>query len=341
MFDEVIDHEKIKTILTNFICTNHFPHSLLFYGPRGVGKFLMAKSIVKYFNCKNSNEKSRGKDNCSICRRIDEEIYPDLFIIRTEKIIKKSGEVKDSKEIKKDQIKQVIKQMQYKSFEGDYKFYIIDGAEAMNNISENAFLKTLEEPLPNNYIILISHNINTMLPTILSRCIKIKFESLKYETLKRIIQNKYNLDSDLTAKISLLANGSMKQAEILIEDEMYEEIFKLLDDFIKCITNKEINIDALFLFSKKINNLELQYINYMFDLLLIYLHESYLMSVYNENHSNIFKYYLNFKTKNIKLNSYNIIINKVLKSKYFLLNTNVEMKLLIEDLVLSIRKNLL
>ncbi|MBU1076290.1 MAG: AAA family ATPase [Spirochaetes bacterium] len=341
MFSEIKDQNKVKTILSNLISTDHFPHALLFYGPKGVGKFLTAKAIVKYFNCRNSDPKQKGNDHCSICSRIDEEIYPDLTIVRTEKTIKKSGEEKEAKEIRKDQIKEVMKIMKYKPFEGEYKFFIIDGAENMNNISENAFLKTLEEPLPNNHIILISHNINKMLPTVLSRCITIKFNRLKENTVLELLRKKYELSSEETERISFMANGSLNGIEFLTENKMADEIISVLDAIIECIAAKNIDMEALFMISQKIHSLQLNYLDHLFDLLLLYLHSSYLTTVHDAGNSRFFKYYLNFKTKNIKLNSYNIIISEVIKTKFYLVNTNVDVKLLVENLILLIRKNIL
>ena len=340
MFDEVLAQEKAQEIITNFIKAGRLPQSLIFYGPRGVGKFLMAKSIVKYFNCPNTDKKSRGLDNCNLCSRIDREIYPDMTVVRTEKTVTKSGQEKDSKEIKIDQIREVVKKAQFKPFEGENKFYIIDGAEAMNTVSENSFLKTLEEPLPNNYIILICHNINKILPTIFSRCIKIKFDSIKEDFLKKIIKKQFEIEDSLAEKLSLLSNGSIYNAGILIEDDMYKDIFKILESIIKIISAGIIDIDELFSISAKIKGMEIQYIDYLLDLLLLFLNESYIMSLQNIKRKEFFKYYLNFKAKSIKLKSFNNIVDDLLKSKYYLLNTNVDTKLLIENFIIKARENL-
>ncbi len=341
MFEEILGQEKAKTIVTNLIKSERFPHSLLFYGPQGVGKFLFAKSIARYFNCQNPDEKQKAMDKCITCSQIDNEVYPDLFVVRTETTVLKTGKEKESKEIKKEQIKEIIKYMHYKPFKGTNKFFIIDGAETMNNISENAFLKTLEEPLPDNYIILISHNINKILPTILSRCIKIKFDSLREDILKGIIKKQYDLDSKLADKISLLSNGSVFNSGLLIENDMHNTVFKILDDILKNINETFVNVDELIVLGETVNKLEIKYINYLLDFLLVYLNESYLRSFYNIRRLEIFKYCLNFKTNNIKLNAYNNIVNDIIESKYYLLNTNVDKRLLFENLIIKIKENLL
>lgn len=338
MFDDVKSQDKAKSVLQNLLATQRFPHALLFHGPRGIGKMKLAKSVVKYFNCQNKNPEEKGMDACSICQRIDNEIYPDCSIIRTGTMKKRSGEVKESKEIKKEQITDIIKQIKYKPFEGEYKFFIIDGAELMNSISENAFLKTLEEPLENNFIILICHNINIMLPTILSRCIKIKCDVLPIEILSSIIKEHYNLDPDLCEKIAVLSDGSMHEAELLMKDDMYKEIFLFLDEFINCLSSP-LDIEAITEIGVRMNGFEQQYIEYIFDLLLIFIQVSFFHTRYDVTQVNFFKYYLNFKTKSIKLNSYNNIINEIIKAKYYVINTNVDVKLLVKNLIISIRKS--
>jgi len=341
MFKEFLGQEKARSIVSNLIKSRRFPHSLLFYGPRGVGKYSLAKSIVRYFNCSHTDPERKGRDNCETCMQIDNEVYPDLYIIRTEKTITKSGVEKDSKEIKKAQIKQVIKHMHYKPFKGDNKFFIIDEAESMSDISENAFLKTLEEPLPNNYIILISHNINRILGTILSRCIKIKFEPLKENVLLKIIKDKYKMNDEMALKISLLSHGSMFYANLLIENDMYKKVFEILEHVTETIQSQPFDIEALIKVSQTIKNLEIRYIDYLLDILLLFLNESYLRSFYNIKTLEVFENCLNFQKKNIKLKSYNTIVNEVIRSKYYLFNTNVDVKLLIENLIVRIKEELL
>lgn len=340
MFDHVLSHDKPKKIITNLINANRFPQSLLFYGPKGIGKFLLAKSIAKYFNCPNENIQKKGTDDCSVCSRIDRELYPDFFIIKTEKTVTKSGKEKDSKVIKLDQVKEIARQVQFKPFEGDNKFFIIDGAETMHHTAENAFLKTLEEPLPNNYFILIAHNINKMIPTILSRCIKIKFNSINETILKKIIKKQYELDDELAEKISFLSNGSMSNAELLINGDVYKEIFEILKEFLKIFASKDYDLDYIFSLSSRLEKSEMIYMDYLFDLLLLYLHSIYMNKKHNYQTVSFVKYNLNLELKNIKLQAYNNIIDIIIKSKYYLYNTNINIKLLIENLIVKIKENI-
>ena len=341
MFEDVLSQEKAVLILKNFISTKRLPQSIIFYGPRGVGKFLTAKSMAKYFLCLNIDEKKRGSDDCSICSRIEKEIHPDYLVVRTEKTVTKAGKEKDSRVIRIDQIKEVIKKSHYKPYEAENKFFIIDGAETMNMESGNSFLKTLEEPLPNNYIILICHNINKVLPTIFSRCIKVEFYTLKENVLKKLIKDQFEVYENLAKEISMMSYGSMHNAGILIENDMYKKVFKALEQIIKIITTADLNIEGLFALSEELRIMEIQYVSYLLDLLLMCLNESYLKTTCNIERKEFFKYYLNFKSKSIKLKSFSNVVDEVLKAKYYLLGTNVNVKLLIENLIIKARENLL
>lgn len=338
MFNEILGQEKAVATISNLITQNRFPHSLLFYGPQGVGKFTLAKSIVKYFNCPNSNPEVKGRDQCSVCEKIEKEIYYDLDIERTEKYKSTTGEEKESKQIKVEQIRDLIKKLNFKPVEGDYKFFIIDGADLMNDISENSFLKTLEEPLPNNYIILISHNINNILPTILSRCIKIKFESLKEGVIQDILEQKFHMEETLAEKISFVCSGSLYKAKLLIENNRLDPLLKHLSEIVDIIISNKINIPQFFQTVDTISELEQYSIEILLEFLLLFINESYFYDSYSKEKRFIFKNYLNLKNRSIK--SYNAILDEIIKARYLLTQSMVNVKLLLENLMIQINNNM-
>ena len=340
MFNQIKGQEKALKIIENLIKSNRFPHSLLFYGPQGVGKYTIAKQIAKYFNCLNTNPLKKGYDNCTICDNIEKEIYPDLVIESTQKTELASGEIKESKMIKVEQIRNIIRKINFKPVIGNYKFFIVDGADLMNNVSENAFLKTLEEPLPNNYIFLITHNINTILPTILSRCIKIQFDPLNEEIIQNIIKEKFNLDDETAQKISLVSNGSITKAKYLIENNMYETIFAFFNNIMNISNQPDLNISKFFNLIDEITDMDRPYIEILLDFILLFLNESFLISNYEVERKHIFRNYLNLKNKNINIKLYNEMINEIIKARYHLTNTTINLKLLLENLIINIRKNI-
>ncbi len=338
MFDGIKGQKYATNLLMTLIKGNRFPHALLFYGEQGIGKFLTAKSIVKFFNCKNTDLNLRGNDNCNICRRIENENFPDFYVVRREITETKTKKIKIAKEIKLDQIKKVIQQTNLKSFESNYKFYIIEDADMMNIESANALLKTLEEPRPNNYLILIAGNINKILDTILSRCVKIKFNNLSIDIIKDIIHKKYSIDEEVAEKLALVSNGSMYRAQLLIENDNYKTIFELFNKLIKLFGSSNINIEQLGNITDNMISAGNDYIKIILELLLVYFNDVYLLNKYEIGRKSFFKKVLNLKNKNIHFKKYNEMLDNIVTAKYELTNTNINVSLLLKNLFIKIKE---
>jgi DNA polymerase-3 subunit delta' len=99
-----------------------------------------------------------------------------------------------------------------KPSEGRKKILIVDGAETMNEASQNAFLKTLEEPPGDSLIILITSLPQSLLPTIRSRCQTLVFQPLPRHTLSEVIREKRGLSEEDAWFIAALSRGSLGYA---------------------------------------------------------------------------------------------------------------------------------
>ncbi len=337
MLKYIKGQKRAINLLKTLIQKNRLPHALLFYGPEGVGKFTTAKEIVKFYNCKNPDMNKRGEDNCDICRRIDMENFPDMNIIRREITESKSGKKKEAKEIKIDQIKSLIKESNLKPFESKYKFFIIDGAESLNIESSNSLLKTLEEPRPDTYIILIVNNINKIIDTIYSRCVKIKFNELPYDIVSQFIKEEYQIDELLARKIALISNGSMSRVKIYLENDNYKNIFEIFTDYIELLDMKRLKVDKLNELIHNMRNIGIDTIDTILELLLVYLTDIYLKEVYNIDKEIFFKNMLNLKIKKINFKKYNLMLKDIILTKYELVNSNINVELLLKNLFLNIK----
>lgn len=166
-WDNIIGQKRVVQTLKRTISNNRIPHAYLFTGHDRESKHLAAKELAKALNC----EKNAGGacDVCSSCYKIDKGIHPDVQIISPEG---KSG-------IKIEQIYAIRERIFLKPLEGKYKFYIIDQAEGLikpQEASANALLKLLEEPPDDTIFILIPTENQALIPTIISRCQRIKFD---------------------------------------------------------------------------------------------------------------------------------------------------------------------
>lgn len=192
----------------------------IFTGMEGVGKMYNALYLAKASIC--GTFPPCGV--CSSCLRIHKNTHPNLIIIEP-----------DGKDIKIEQIRATIKDLNFTPIEDRKRFIIINKAHRMNNTSSNALLKTLEQPPKNTIFILCTSTLNTLLPTIVSRCELVKFPPLKEDKIAKIL----NLKTDnVLLKYSL---GSIKKTSFYIEfEEEFLALIKFLDS--KTHTYKELSL---------------------------------------------------------------------------------------------------
>ncbi len=156
-FSDVVAQEHITTALRNAVRTGRIPQSLLFCGPRGVGKTTCARILAKAINCESPVDgEPCGK--CSSCQRFANNTSLNVF------------ELDAASNNSVDDIRNLIEQVRFPPAEGKYKVYIIDEVHMLSQSAFNAFLKTLEEPPEYAVFILATTEKHKILPTIISRC---------------------------------------------------------------------------------------------------------------------------------------------------------------------------
>ena len=218
MFNNIIGNETNKQILKNIVENNNISHSYIFSGISGIGKFMFAKEFAKAILCTANEEKPCN--NCKSCESFDNLNNPDVIII-------------DEKEnsIKTEQIKELTNNVLEKPIQSNRKIYIINNSENMTKEAQNSLLKTLEEPPQYITIILITNNENLLLNTIKSRCIKIPFNKLSDDEIKKYFQN--NLEIIDNNMINAFG-GSIEKALILKDKK---DIFAKIEEIFKNIEN--------------------------------------------------------------------------------------------------------
>ncbi|MBI3397673.1 MAG: DNA polymerase III subunit delta' [Deltaproteobacteria bacterium] len=224
-FQDILGHDREMSILKRALANDRVPHSFLFSGPDGCGKRLTAISLAKSVNCSASKdnpslikEGERGfKDDfcgiCQNCRNIENLSYTDVFLVEPREPESKGGGVDPiAGTIKIDAVRDIQQRLSYKAVRGGKKVCIVDGAEKMNKETQNAFLKTLEEPPADSIIILIMSDCATLLSTILSRCQRINFRPLPQNILIEMLKQKIGVSEDTAILIASLSSGSIGKA---------------------------------------------------------------------------------------------------------------------------------
>jgi len=196
-FSSIIGHDRIVSLLKRSLAAGRVSHAYLFEGVDRHGMRTTALALAEAIFC-NGVE---GCGNCPSCRKTAGKQHPDLHFLEP-----------DGAFIKIDQIRNLQKELSYRPFEAHKKVCIIEDAERMNPAAANAFLKTLEEPPGDALLLLLTSHAESVLPTILSRCQRLRFPSLPADTIVDLLRR--NGVEEETARIAAaLAGGDPARAE--------------------------------------------------------------------------------------------------------------------------------
>lgn len=236
MFNNIIGHEDKKAYFESIIQKHNISHSYIFYGEDGIGKCSFAKELAKeILNTKNL------------------ESSPDYKYI---------SKMDDKKDIVIEQIrKEITSDVYIAPISSEYKVYIIDDAQCLNIASQNALLKTLEEPPKHIVIILICSNINKILTTILSRTSKISFVGVNKESIDSYIKDSLNVS--LSQNVLEYVNGSIGKAINIIQNNLIEQ-FDIIEKFVNLVIKKDVILAMKTSENIKFDNVDvMQYLEYL------------------------------------------------------------------------------
>nr|BAL54586.1 DNA polymerase III subunit delta' [uncultured prokaryote] len=198
MLERLKGQQRAKHILKGFIEKQRIPSSLMFVGRDGIGKKTAALYFAMALNCKTKPMKGCGQ--CSICRRIESCIHPDVVIID------------GTRAIGIEEVRGVQRKLHFRPVEGEKNVIIIDGAENMTPPASNALLKTLEEPPSHSVIILITSSPYSLPMTVISRCYRVPFEPLQESEILEILMERNVMDREKAMVISTICGGSVAEA---------------------------------------------------------------------------------------------------------------------------------
>ena len=205
-FRDIIGHRRLIALLSRAAARETLPPSLLLAGPRGVGKRRAAVALAEALNClapvATAELERDACGNCTSCRRIQRGVHPDIVIL----------EPGDSGAIKIDEVRQVIASAGYRPFEARRRVVIIDDADAMVPAAQHALLKTLEEPPSASVFVLVSSMPDALLPTVISRCPRLRFGALSPEDVAAaLVRDHEYAETDARASAAD-ADGSIGRA---------------------------------------------------------------------------------------------------------------------------------
>ncbi|MGG4039751.1 DNA polymerase III subunit delta' [Heyndrickxia ginsengihumi] len=216
IWDELEKVQPIAaTLLRNSIKRDRIAHAYLFEGSRGTGKRDAGLLFAKTLFCLNISIEGIPCEQCSNCIRINHGTHPDVHIVEP-----------DGLSIKKEQIKQLQQEFTKTAVESKRKLYMIVHADKMSVSAANSLLKFLEEPNAETTAILLTEQIQQILPTILSRCQVVSFKPYPVTLLQEKL-----LENGVSAHVSLLLahlTQNVEEALSLYQDEWFAQARKLV-----------------------------------------------------------------------------------------------------------------
>jgi len=214
-FQEIAGHRSTLRLLARAVARHSLPPSLLFAGRRGVGKRRTAIALAQALNClapradvpiegnAGSVDASLAIDACGVCtacRRIARDIHPDVRTLAPDP---------DTGTIKVDVVRELIEGTGYRPFEGRWRVAIVDDADTLLESSQNALLKTLEEPPSSSVFVLVTAQPDVLLPTVRSRCPQVRFAPLSAAEIAAHLQVVHKMSPAQAHATAAASDGSI------------------------------------------------------------------------------------------------------------------------------------
>ncbi|MBQ7776112.1 MAG: DNA polymerase III subunit delta [Lachnospiraceae bacterium] len=326
-FQDIIGQEQIKEHLQNALSTGKISHAYILNGEKASGKEFIAKIFAMALQCE-----AGGVDPCNECRSCKQTLsknQPDIIYVSHEK----------PNTISVDDIRaQVNNDVSIKPYSSKYKIYIINEAEKMTVQAQNAILKTLEEPPAYAVIILLVSNIDTLLPTILSRCVTLNMKPVRDELVKKFLMESLQVPDYKADVCVAFARGNVGKAKLLAASEEFENIKSDALSLLKYI--KEMEMQEIIAAIKKINEYKLEIQDY-FDIISIWYRDVLLFKATNDANILIFREEIQNIRKVAARSSYEGIerVINALSTAKKRLDANVNFDLVMELLLLEIQEN--
>ena len=231
---EFLGNERIVAALRGALRAQRVPHALLFTGPRGVGKFTLARMFAQAANCERLTDDFCGE--CATCRRISQLADPQTLL---EQGLVERGESADAATVERvplilqshpdvwalvpDPVRlkspvarpmlrvgqlRAVQRAAYFQPMGRRRVFILDGADTMHYNVSNVFLKILEEPPGSATLILTAPSPYSLLTTIVSRCLQFHFAPLPQAAVEKILKEKTDRKPAEIKLAAQLAEGS-------------------------------------------------------------------------------------------------------------------------------------
>ena len=251
----LVGQDRVGQLLRKMVEEDRLPHAVLFIGPEGSGKTAAALSLARALQCTSSRSEAPC-ESCGNCGRTRVLSHPDFSLLMP--FLSKVGDDERRKHLEDaivnpysyglpeasanisiDSIRDLIKSFGYGSYQGNWRTTVILHAHMMRVEAANAMLKTLEEPPKKSLLILTAPSLDSLLPTIVSRCQYFRLGPVPTPTLSAYLMAQRGANQENAAFLSELAGGNVRQALTIASDEAHQTQDRALKFLNALMTGRE------------------------------------------------------------------------------------------------------
>jgi DNA polymerase-3 subunit delta' len=225
-------HDWAVNLLRAHAAGDRLRHAYLFVGPQGVGRRTLALRFAQALNCSQPPEAGEFCDECRDCRQIWSMTYPDLSPLEPEE---------GHKDILIDQVRALQHTLALASYSASYRVALLPDFQRATTQAANALLKTLEEPPDRVILLLTADALESLLPTIVSRCEVVRLRPSSLESTQAFLESEKGLTPEKAKLVAHLSNGRIGAAIRMAEDPTeLDRRGEHLDTFLKLLSANRV-----------------------------------------------------------------------------------------------------
>ncbi len=226
---QIFGHDWATNLLQSHAAGGKLRHAYLFVGPEGVGRETLALRFAQALNCTQPPAPGAFCGACRDCRQIQAHQYPDLSILQPEE---------GHKDVRIDQVRELQHTLALAPYAAAYRIALLPDFQQVTEQAENALLKTLEEPAEKVLLLLTVDALESLLPTIVSRCEVIRLRPAPLRETQAYLEKVRDVPEVDAKLIAHLSGGRIGAAIQMVDDptslsrrnEEFETFFNLLPD---------------------------------------------------------------------------------------------------------------
>ncbi len=326
-FTDIIGQEQIREHLQTALRQHKISHAYVISGERNSGKEFIARTFAMALQCEKGGDEPCQE--CHSCRQALSMNHPDIIRLVHEKPNTISVE---------DIRLKINNDIAIRPYQGPYKIYIIAEGEKMTVQAQNALLKTLEEPPEYAVILILTDSAESLLSTVLSRCVRLDMKPVPDALVKKYLMETLHVPDYKAEVCTAFARGNVGRAKLLASSEEFDRVKEEAVTLLKYI--HEMELSEIVAAIKKITEYQLDVTDYL-DILSIWYRDVLMFKAMNDANHLIFRGEIQYIKKVADRSSYEGIetILEALEKAKSRLNANVSFDLTMQLLLLTIQEN--